>query len=134
MDTYGFTTTTDDRFFDRVIEEADPDTNFIIIKARNTVTGDGDNTAIILVRKAVFVLALAIPEEKFAGRTLVAWVEEIVNDAADAIESEQEFDLWTAVVVEGEGVAAELDAIRHQIRRINNVLDRRIVRVEVESY
>lgn len=133
--TYGFTTTANDEYYDRVLAEASPETNFIIATERNTVTGDGQNFVTMFVRKRVFVFGLLIPDATIAGTPLFELLVGAAEDYRDnGSETDQVGDEWSQVVVYSDDVPAELETLRHEIRRIDNVLNGRVLRVTVESY
>jgi hypothetical protein len=129
---YGFTTTEDDNYLPRVVDEATPDTDFIITTERHTIFGEG-TSATLLIRKTILVLALAIPELPLAGKTLGEW---LLDTAFSDLENGTESNEFTAVRVDGpsEVIAEELEQVRHEIRRIKNVKDGRLVRAKVESF
>ena len=124
---YSFTTTEEDFYSKRVAEEATEDTNFIITTEKNTLSGE-TGAAVVLVRKSVLEIALFAPELTFFGKTLIEWLEGVVeaNGPSD----------WAAARLTGdaEEVEATLDSVRHEIRRITNVLYGKVVRVQVESF
>jgi len=132
---YGFTTVPSDEYFDRVLAEATPETNFVISTERNTVTGDGSDTIVLHVRKRIFILALAIPDDTLVGTPLAdlldAAAEDFIQSDRDASEEGND---WAQAIIVTNDVERSLESLRHEIRRIDNVLNGRVVRVTVESY
>lgn len=124
---YSFTTTEDDVYSMRVAEEATEDTNFIITTERNTLL-NAHGHAIVLVRKSALEIALVAPELTLTGKTLIGWLEGVVeaNGPSD----------WAAAVILGdkEAIDEQLKSVRHEIRRIKNVLEGKVVKVDVESF
>jgi hypothetical protein len=141
MDTYGFTTDSEDTYFDRILAEASPETNIIVTTERNTVADEGNNAALVAIRKnALLQAALIVPYETFAGRELHdILVETIERDADEATKAGEIVASGTDwVIFQGTGNDAEIathtETARHEARRIINVLNGRVVRVTVESY
>ena len=68
-DVYSFTTVEEDRYMDRVAEEADPDKNFFFVKETNT--GNESANLYLLIRENYLdELSENYPNEKLGGRTL----------------------------------------------------------------
>ncbi len=124
---YSFTTTEDDVYSMRVAEEATEDTYFIITTERNSLL-NAHGHAIVIVRKSALEIALVAPELTLAGKTLIEWLEGVVeaNGPSD----------WAAAVILGdkEAIDEQLKSVRHEIRRIKNVLEGKVVKVDVESF
>ena len=128
-DTYTFTTTPDDNYFQRVIEEAAKDTNFILITERNTLERETP-IAVLFVKKNVLAeVGMVYPELELAGTTLGEW---LASTFAEQTELPWTFALFTGDNVEE--LHAELVRVRNEIRRINNILNGRVMRVTVESF
>ena len=138
---YGFTTTEDDVYLTRVVDEAAEDTDFIFTRERNTLKPNEGAGVILLVRKNILVLGLILPELPLAGRTLAEWListlesdaEKVINEGASSDKLSNE---WTGVAFEGdpEDIEDELERVGNEIRRIKNIKDGRVVRVEVASF
>ncbi len=137
---YGFTTKEDDVYLTRVVDEATEDTDFIITRERNTLVNYTGAGVTLLVRKSILVLGIVLPELPLAGRTLGEWListlEEDVEKVANGASIEALSDDWTGVVFDGdpEGVEDELERVTNEIRRIKNIKDGKVVRVEVASF
>jgi hypothetical protein len=124
-DVYSFTTTNDDAYLERVIAEAKPHVNFILVTDRDTERA-GLAGSILLVNLRVFSLADKYPDLVLAGKTLVEGREVAIK--ADGT--------WVPVVFLGgeSDVQEKLETVRQQIRAINNKLHGRTVKVTVESF
>lgn len=133
MDTYGFTTTYDDVYIHRVLDEADASTNFVITYDRDTL-GNGDSIATVSVRNYVLALSLLYPELNLAGRPLFDWLVILADESPDA--GEEIINEWSTATISGDvdDVAASVETVRHEVNRIGNILNGRIIRVGVESY
>jgi hypothetical protein len=126
--TYGFTTTEDDGYLERVAAEAAPETNFIIVTERHTVVGEG-NWSYLLARKEVLGgIGLFLPELTLFGRELGEFALDLLEDYGEGE--------WEHFVISGdpESVTEELERVRNEVRRINNIVTGRVVRVAVESF
>ena len=135
-DRYGFTTDREDNYFTRVVAEANPDTNFIIVTERDTIAGPVLQAA-VLVRKVVLVLGLVLPELPLAGKTLGDWLTDAVKTDLPVILDGGEVNPWTYALIQSdnqEAVDEELERIRNEVRRIENIVDGKTVRVTVESF
>jgi hypothetical protein len=81
---YSFTTTSDDEYLARVLEEVAADTDFVVITEHNTLSGESEKAA-LAVRKTITSLGYFFPSLKLAGKPLVDWfheaIESIVDDA-----------------------------------------------------
>jgi hypothetical protein len=132
-DRYSFTTTPSDNFFRRVAEEASPTTNFIVVTERSTIYGPTPSAA-LLVRKDVLLLGLVLPELPLAGKSLGHWLEDTVK--GDLTNGEAFSNPWTYALIQSDDIDAvdeELERIRNEARRIENIINDRTVRVTVES-
>jgi len=135
-DRYGFTTDREDNFFERVVAEANPDTNFIIVTERDTIAGPVPQAA-VLVRKTVLVLGLVLPELPLAGKTLGDWLTDAVKIDLPLIKDGETVNPWTYALIQSdnqEAVDEELERIRNEVRRIENIVNGKTVRVTVESF
>ncbi len=140
---YGFTTTPNDVYFDRVLAEASPETNFILSTERNTVADEGANASIVAIRKnALAKAAHLIPFETLCERELVDIFTEVMEEDVTKVLSGtvaledingNEFVLFQGMDDDAT-VTAKAETVRHEIRRIANVLANRVIRVTVESY
>jgi hypothetical protein len=70
-DSYGFTTTKDDTYIFRVVDEAKPNVNIILLHDHNTETGT--QGVILLVRKSFLQLAEKFPDLLLADKFLDEW-------------------------------------------------------------
>jgi hypothetical protein len=124
-DVYSFTTIPDDTYLERVIAEAKPNVNFILVTDKDTELR-GATGAVLLVNVGLFALADFYPDLVIAGKTLLEGREL-------AIQAEGE---WVPVTFIGdkEAVEEKLETVRQQIRAINNKLYGRTVKVTVESF
>ncbi len=124
---YSFTTTPHDEYLKRVLDEATEDTDFVITTERNTLFGRGTH-AVVAVRKEILVVALIAPELPLAGRTLGEWLEA-------SFDSDGNGD-WAGAIIQGDpdDIEVELERIRNEVRRIKNIKDGRVVRVNVETF
>lgn len=132
---YGFTTTPDDEYLSRVLDEAAPGTNVIITHDRDTSKQESDeygSIATLSVRNYVLALGLVYPELTLAGKPLLEWLLDLAEDERTV--DEDLVNGWSTVTGEFEDVSEELDSTRHEVRRINNLLHGRTIRVNVESY
>jgi hypothetical protein len=135
-DVYSFTTTPDDNFFRRIVQEANPKTNFIVVTERSTIYGPNPSAA-LLVRKDVLLLGLVLPTLPLAGKTLGEWLVDTVNGDFTAGEGSSTYKSpWTYALIQSDdqdAVDEELERIRNEARRIENIVNDRTVRVTVES-
>jgi hypothetical protein len=128
---YSFTTTEQDAYLDRVIEEASPEVDFILTTQHNTVTGER-NRATLLFRRGIVCLAGLVPfDAKLTlGRTpLIDLLEKIATPDSNPYE-------WVELEIEAdsEELDEELINLRNEIRRLTNILTGRVIRVNVESF
>lgn len=127
-DTYGFTTDTQDGYFSRVLEEASPETNFLIVTESSTLTGI---TGMVLFAKAEVIekLGNVYPNERLAGVELGDWILHNLNGSFVP-------GYYTAVCgpFDREVAAEQAEALRNEINRLENILTGRILRVTVESH
>lgn len=135
-DKYGFTTNLEDNFLPRIAEEAGKDTNFIIVSGKNTVTQERFLTAMGRVT-TVRNLADINPELTLATIAL----GDIVLDLDDSIGNQASPDSAHVPGFFGlhfrgtsDMVESEIDVLRQEINRLNNVLNGDIIRVTVESF
>jgi hypothetical protein len=125
---YSFTTTEQDAYLDRVIEEAQSDVNFILTTQHNTVTGER-NKATLLFRKGIVRLVL-VDASLTIGRTpLVDLLDELASPDSDPHEFAE-----LEIEADSEELDEELVNLRNEIRRLTNILTGRIIRVYVESF
>lgn len=133
MDVYGFTTTLEDKFFSRVADEANEDTNFILITGKNTV--NDDRFLSILIRTDAIAKVADIDPEAGIGDSIAG---DLVLDAIANFKVNPELaqEQFFALRFEGdaEDVDAEADKVRYQINRLNNLLAGKVIRVTVESF
>ena len=130
-DVYGFTTTTDDGFLVRVAEEAADDTNFIIVTGKETTSNE--RLLVILIRNEVVEkIADVDPQAKIAGQTFGELYFDVTLKNRQV---EPEYDFF-ALYFNGsqEEIEREIVVVRNEIRRLNNLVNDRTVRVTVESF
>jgi hypothetical protein len=125
---YSFTTTEQDAYLDRVIEEAQSDVNFILTTQHNTVTGER-NKATLLFRKGIVGLVI-VDASLTIGRTLL--VDLLVELATPDSDPDEFAEL--EIEADSEELDEELVNLRNEIRRLTNILTGRIIRVNVESF
>jgi hypothetical protein len=125
---YSFTTTEQDAYLDRVIEEAQSDVNFILTTQHNTVTGER-NKATLLFRKGIVGLVL-VDASLTIGRTLLV---DLLDELATPDSDPDEF-AELEIEADSESLDEELINLRNEIRRLTNILTGRIIRVNVESF
>lgn len=125
-DVYSFTTTQNDTYWPRVLDEANPNVNFILVAEKSS---EHDSyLANLFIRLNVFGLADTYPDLQIAGKTLLEGREHAIQQADDSE--------WVQVMILGfpEVVKAKLETIRQQIRSINNKLSGKTLKVSVESF
>jgi hypothetical protein len=129
---YSFTTTPQDEYILRVVEEATEDTDFIFLTERNTLLGQG-RTAQIAVRMSILVIAVFDPTLTLAGRPVEDLFVEILKDS---LENPTDVGEWFVIGVNGDpaDIEDELERVRNEVRRIKNIKEGRVVRVNVESF
>ena len=128
---YSFTTTEDDPYLDRVLDEAEQDVDFILTTEKHTLHGDG-NYATLTFRKSVASIALMDANLTLGRRTLGEWLESII----EAAERGDDTSAWAEVQINGtpEEIEEELVNLRNEINRLKNIIQGRVVRVKVESF
>jgi hypothetical protein len=123
-DTYGFTTQEDDYYFPRVMDEAKEEANFLLVTQTNVRTGT--KNLVLLVRKAVLNIAERFPKLILCGKSLEDWLDMALNQEDD----------WSIAVVSGQ--PSEIDksynTVREEIKRINNAIAGRNVKVTVTAF
>ncbi len=133
-DRYSFTTTLQDDYILRVVEEAAEETDFIVLTERNTLFGRG-NQAQIAVRKSILVAAVFSDSLTLAGRSLGDIFADVLTEDLQ-LENVDEASDWFVLTVTGDpdDIDDELERIRNEVRRIKNIKEGRVVRVNVESF
>ena len=126
---YSFRTVENDEYIDRVIAEADPKTNFMIVVDEDKLTGN--LILFTLIRPSVTILSVLMPELYLGELPLSAYFERAVE--VKDTEEEKEF-----VVLRTEGDAEEIqslaETVEHDIRHIKNIITGRTVQVTVSSF
>jgi hypothetical protein len=132
-DTYRFTTTEDDSYFERVLHETPEHVNFVLIQDRQTIH-PGIFNSILFARTSTFVeVANEHPNVYFQGKTLGDWVLS-VHDADNLANSRKD---WVAFASAGMGRERRdyvLDRVNHDVNRFNNILNGKTVKVLVTTY
>jgi hypothetical protein len=125
-DTYTFTTNVNDDYSDRVVAEAQPTTNFLLLRDHDR--RDGSEAIIVLARKSALE---SIPDQfddlYLGGATIGEWKEHLTECTL--------YDPFTGLVTSDvEDVPRELENLRHEIRRIKNIVEEKYIKVAVESF
>jgi hypothetical protein len=148
-DTYGFTTTPDDVYIERVAEEAKPETNVISIFDRDTLTNEY-SVILLFRRKTLRLVANYYPDLTIGPYTL----GDILLADKDLAEQGATDELWAAVAIpvrDGfenkarQGVDQQLshyaNAVNKSINKLAdhalrfiNLLEDKTIRVTVNSY
>jgi len=141
-DFYTFRTTNDDNYVQRVVDEASPKTNFLLIQDEDKLTGN--KGLIVMVRNKITALGALFPELRIGDPTLHEWLVQSLKQSAEKYigtndingDTEKASEEFTSLVIEGnpEGIESARQTIEHQIRHINNILTGRTVQVEVQSF
>lgn len=129
LDKYSFTTSLEDNYLPRVIEEADKDRGVIIVRESVTVTpaeSDAHSRAFVLVREDIINnLGDIVPNERLGPYALGDFLLQSFKSSLG----------YYCLKVEGTKahVDRKVEAIRNDINRLYNVATGRVVRVTVES-
>lgn len=136
---YTFRTYTDDDYTERVLAEADPDANFLVITGENKLTKE--KTLHVYVRNGITALSLLKPDVKLGPEPLTAWFEQAFLSAFKKASENANLAGTLAkdfigMTIEGdsEGLAKVRTEVEQDIRHINNVLQKRVVQVVVEAF
>jgi hypothetical protein len=121
-DSYSFTTYSDDVYLNRIIDEAKPSTNFILIDDHDKSTGQ--RFVGVLVRSNILDIADEYPELTLGPLKLY----EVLDIALNAGQQ------FVYVVGPTDNPTRILERLRHDIRRIKNVLEGKTVKVTVELF
>jgi len=137
---YGFTTTREDNYFKRVLDEAKPEAKFILITHKDVQAHV--KKLVLFVRKNILNIADKYPTLTLATMPLSGWLELALTVDADWLMAVQMSDRETDQLVEAlsqevdlieEAIARE-EAIREQeFRQAKNLAEGRVVRVTVET-
>ena len=124
-DTYTFTTNVKDDYSTRVVDEAKPETNFLLLLAHDR--RDGYNGIVVIARKtAIEHVPDQFDDLDLGGATIGEWKERILPATDRPFQG--------LVTSDVEDAARELENLRHQIRRIKNILEEKYIKVAVESF
>jgi len=129
-DTYGFTTTLDDPYMDRVVDEALLDKNFLVIKETHTV--EKLSFIYVLVRQNFFDdLAENYPNERFLNSTL----GDVYLKSLDAtIEGPiKDFYVYQVGPLNKDELGNAYVTLDNDITRLNNLASGKVLRITVES-
>jgi hypothetical protein len=121
---YGFTTTRADNYTGRVAKEAKPSTNVIVIHEKDIATGE--TNVIILVRRDILNIADKYGSLELGPTLLINWLNESLNAPNE--------ESWLAAAFGVSNVKKSKNTLYQQIQRINNALEGRDIRVDVESF
>jgi len=121
---YGFTTTRADKYTDRVAKEARPSTNIIVMHEKDISTGE--TNAIILVRSDILNIADKYGSLELGPTFLSSWLNESLNGFNEGS--------WIGASFRVLNVKKAKNTLYQQIQRINNALEGRDIRVDVESF
>lgn len=123
---YTFRTTHDDDYLERVMEEADPKANFLLVTDDDKFTGE--RGMFTLVRKEVTALSYIFPHLKLGDLSL----GEYMDHALEMPKNQPFVALYTS------GPREEIDRLNetteHDIRHINNIMTGRTTQVTVQSF
>ena len=131
-DKYSFTTKVNENYFYRVLDEAPKSANFLLITDASTV----DNTVnlVLFIKRETFdALAEQFPNERLLKTELGEWI--LARDAGQLHVTEGD-RFYAAVRVGLDRELAEKEAlsVRNELKRLQNIIDGRTVRVTVENF
>lgn len=143
-DSYGFTTTHNDVYINRVAEEAKPDTNVIVMYEKDTLTGE-TNVLFLIRREVLEVTAHYYPELPLGpysfGELLLALkeTEDTESKWAVAITPTNNLDrakqiLDRQVTRINNSYTKAINKMADTFVRLRNVAEDRTIRVNVDSY
>jgi len=129
-DRYSFTTDLNDTAtLVRIVDEADPKKNFIVVNLSSTIE-DAAGLVLIVKRDTLLGLADKYPNEFIAGNFL--------GDIALADDAGEVETAGNYFIFHGEGTRAdtkhEEEVLTYEINRLNNLLNDRVIRATVTSY
>lgn len=139
-DVYGFTTTREDQYFERVLAEAAPDTKVILVTHKDVVAGKKDH--ILFVRKNFLNIAEKYPKLTLATLPLSDWLEQALQQASEWVPAVKANDKPVEVVKQTireelfkieTALTREEDIREQQEAEARNRAEGRVVRVTVEA-
>jgi hypothetical protein len=131
-DRYGFTTTVQDNYLPRVLDEAAEGTNFILLTDTNTIN-DSANLVLFASTTVVDGIGEALPNETLTGRPLGDFILGKLSGEV-LVTEDGKYYILACFSLDRDEAVREAEATRHEIKRLNNLLEGRVVRVTVESF
>ncbi len=123
---YTFRTTSEDSYITRVVAEADPTTNFLIVVEDDKATGE--RTVYTLVRKHITALSLLMPELTIDSVPLGEFLVQALGP-----QENQEF-VTLGTKGDRETMDSYLETVEQDIRHIKNIITNRQTQVTVQSF
>ena len=122
-DTYSFTTTETDDYFPRVVAEARKESNFLLVINNNVRTGT--KSLVLLVNKRILNIGDQFPDLELCSKPLKDWLDMSLNSPEE----------WIIAIVRGEEkeINKEINIVREQVKRINNAIAGRNIKVTVTA-
>lgn len=126
-DVYGFTTTLDDTYLDRVVAESDK--NVLIVHESSTVV-EGHYVYVLVREDYILDVAEKYPNEVFLGKELGEVLLGAAENSARLVDGY--LSVYSNLLTKDQAVTL-INEVRHEVSRLNNLATGRTLRVTVES-